>query len=505
MGFFIKREYFRPEASRLQESALRVGPGASYYALSMGRAAIGYSASTRDTTAAGIMVQNNTVFDIQALGNVQRTGITQIFNLTRTMRLIDFDATLQSDAATFHASGRVSGDTLLDMTVQAGGPPQHSRIRLTEPMVMAELVNLQLALGGQMRTGQSFTVRTFDPLTMQMRDVGLTVLAESSFVVPDSAVFDSTSGRWVAARYDTLAAFKVAQTVAGMSFEAWIDAEGSIIRATSPIGITVDRTAFEIAVQNYRIDRRSGVSSAAGAGSDVISTTAIAANVTLRPEALAVLRLRLGNVSLGGFDLSGGRQSLSGDTLTITREAGFGDAPAGGARPGGFEQRLPFVGTGDTAVAAALQPEPLVQSDDPRIQALARQIIGRERRAGAVAELLTRWVYGNLEKKITISVPSASQVLETRSGDCNEHTVLYVALARAAGLPARTAAGVVYLRGQFYYHAWPEVWLGQWVAVDPTFGQFPADAAHLRFIIGGLARQVELIRLIGRLQIEVVR
>jgi len=155
-------------------------------------------------------------------------------------------------------------------------------------------------------------------------------------------------------------------------------------------------------------------------------------------------------------------------------------------------------------VAAALQPEALVQSDDPRIQAQARQIVGRERDAGKVAELLNRWVYRTLEKKITVSVPSAAQVLEARSGDCNEHTVLYVALARAVGLPARTAAGVVYLRGQFFYHAWPEVWLGQWVAVDPTFGQFPADAAHLRFTIGGLARQMELIRLIGRLQLTVV-
>jgi transglutaminase-like putative cysteine protease len=120
-----------------------------------------------------------------------------------------------------------------------------------------------------------------------------------------------------------------------------------------------------------------------------------------------------------------------------------------------------------------------------------------------VAELLTRWVYENLKKKITISVPSAVQVLEDRSGDCNEHTVLYVALARALGLPARTAAGLVYLRGQFYYHAWPEVWLGEWVAVDPTFGQYPADASHLRFTVGGLARQVELLRVIGRLGLTV--
>ena len=71
-------------------------------------------------------------------------------------------------------------------------------------------------------------------------------------------------------------------------------------------------------------------------------------------------------------------------------------------------------------------------------------------------------------------------------------------------IPARVAAGLAYLDGKFYYHAWPEVFLERWVAVDPTFGQFPADASHLRFTIGGLGRQVELLRLIGALQIDVL-
>ena len=101
-------------------------------------------------------------------------------------------------------------------------------------------------------------------------------------------------------------------------------------------------------------------------------------------------------------------------------------------------------------------------------------------------------------------MPSAVQVLESGQGDCNEHTVLYVALARSLGLPTRTAVGLAYVNGAFYYHAWPEVWLGDWVAVDPTFGQSPADAGHIRFIVGGLAQQVEIVRLIGQLEIEVL-
>jgi transglutaminase/protease-like cytokinesis protein 3 len=121
-----------------------------------------------------------------------------------------------------------------------------------------------------------------------------------------------------------------------------------------------------------------------------------------------------------------------------------------------------------------------------------------------VAAQLTTSVYRMLEKSITFSVPNAVQVLQTLRGDCNEHTVLYVALARALGLPARTAVGLVYVNGAFFYHAWPEVWLDEWVAVDPTFGQVPADASHIRFVIGGLAQQVEIVRLIGNLDIEVL-
>ncbi len=308
----------------------------------------------------------------------------------------------------------------------------------------------------------------------------------------------------MAARTVTVHAFRVTQTYAGISQESWIDGRGDILSSTSPMGFTMRRTAFELAVENYRHDRVKGTTAVAGAGSDIINATAIASNVQLQTNDLAVLRARLENVSLEGFDLAGGRQRLAGDTLIVTREAGLGSGPRG-APPVMFNATLPLA-TIDTSITNATLPEPLIQSDDPRIVTQAREIIGTERRAGPVAAMLNRWVYHNLEKKISPGIPSAVQVLEAKSGDCNEHTALYVALARSVGLPARTAVGVMYhpRYGRFYFHAWPEVWLGQWVAVGPTWGQFPADASHLRFVIGGLARQVELVRVLGRLRIDVV-
>ena len=505
----MRREYFKPNAIRIREAALRVGPGAEFYTISMGGSAIGYASSTVDTTREGLRVQDLMVVDIDALGKVQRTQLGTNIRLTRDLRVRSFEATLTAPGGTFHARGDVEGDSVLTVSIDAGtSSPQNTRIRLKRPLVLSSMVPLQLAFSHRLAPGQVYALPVLDPMLMEERDVTVRVLAESTLVVPDSARLDSATRRWVPAREDTLRAWKVSEDYGGVSTESWIDRQGRVVSAVSPVGFRMQRTAFEMAVQNWRLDAASGRAAAAiarggtgggGGGSDIIAATAITANVELAPENLGVLRVRLGNVQLGGFDLAGGRQVLEGDTLVVRRETGMGGLA--GPQPRLYVTRLPVR---DTALTAELASEPLVQSDDPRIQAQARQIAGRERRAGPAAELLTHWVFGNLKKEITISVPSAVQVLEDRRGDCNEHTVLYVALARALGLPARTAAGLVYLRGRFYYHAWPEVWLGQWVAVDPTFDQFPADASHLRFVIGGLARQVELLRLIGRLQVTVV-
>ena len=148
--------------------------------------------------------------------------------------------------------------------------------------------------------------------------------------------------------------------------------------------------------------------------------------------------------------------------------------------------------------------KPLLESDNPAIRSLAIRLRGAEKDPAIVAERINRWVYDSLRKEITVGVPSALATLKSRVGDCNEHTQLTVALLRAAGIPARVAAGLAYLDGKFYYHAWPEVWLERWVAVDPTFGQFPADASHLSFVSGTADPGPDLARILSRLPVTVV-
>ena len=162
-----------------------------------------------------------------------------------------------------------------------------------------------------------------------------------------------------------------------------------------------------------------------------------------------------------------------------------------------FQQVIP-------AFAPDLIATPFLQSEHPRIKEQLQLILKGEQDAQRAVRKLLDWTYTTLDKEPTVGIPTALEALSSKKGDCNEHAVLFTALARAAGIPARVTAGVVYLDGAFYYHAWSEVWLEYWVAVDPVFNQFPADATHIKFIQGGPEEHMALLKVIGQIQLEVV-
>ncbi len=467
---------------------MSLAPGVHFYSLAMGDRAVGIATSRLDTVPGGYVLEDVLSLELLALGQtgtaVARTRVT----LNSALTMQDFSFSLDSEVGQFSARGQITGDSLLTVIVDAGGAEDELSFRLAEAPVFASTLPIRLAMSGKLKVGERMRLPVFDPSTLSTRTVDVRVLEHDTILVPDSVHLDPRSKKWTTATLDTVPAWRVSESYGGIRVESWIDEDGRILRASSPLGFSMERTQYEIARQ-ARDDSR-GMGSAVD--EDVILATAIQSDVDLGAvEAHDSLTFVLGGLDLSGFDLDGGRQRLRGDTLRVRREDWSSIDP-------GYS--LPYK---RMDLREALQPEPLIQSDDPRIVRRARRIAGRMRDPVAVARVLSASVHGMLKKEITFSVPSAVQVLEARKGDCNEHTVLYVALARALGLPARTAVGLVHTGGAFFYHAWPEVWLGEWVAVDPTFGQYPADAAHLRFVVGGLAQQVEIVRLIGRLSIDV--
>ncbi len=145
-----------------------------------------------------------------------------------------------------------------------------------------------------------------------------------------------------------------------------------------------------------------------------------------------------------------------------------------------------------------------VDSDAPAIRALAAEVAGDAAGVYAAAVRINRFVNRRLEKAFGQSRDRASEVLATGKGDCTEHALLFTALARAAGIPARPVYGLVYTRygdgaDALYWHAWVEVKSGEeWIALDPTFGEDVADATHLAL---GHGTQVDAVALLGGLEV----
>ncbi|MEO8199849.1 MAG: transglutaminase-like domain-containing protein, partial [Gemmatimonadota bacterium] len=88
--------------------------------------------------------------------------------------------------------------------------------------------------------------------------------------------------------------------------------------------------------------------------------------------------------------------------------------------------------------------------------------------------------------------------------DVDGHTLLFVGMARASGIPARTVSGLLLSGDRYYFHSWAEVYLGRWVAVDPTYDEVPADAGRIRLAIGALSRPMELLPLVAGMDAQLL-
>ena len=170
-------------------------------------------------------------------------------------------------------------------------------------------------------------------------------------------------------------------------------------------------------------------------------------------------------------------------------------------RAGASEAEVPL---DDAARAAGLASTTFIQSDAPELRSKAASIVKDCTNDLDRALAIAHWVNRAVKKKAAVSMPSSLDVLKEREGDCNEHTYLFVGLARAAGLPSHVRAGIVYKDGSFYYHAWPVVYVGHWLELDPTFGLDELGVRHIALVQGELSSQMKLMSLLGRIRAEVL-
>ncbi len=504
VGMLVRKEFFRERSAVLAEAALRLAPGVSFFIVERDGRQVGFASTTIDTSTTTFEIVDYLISDPPAARADDRESGRVSMTLSRSLALRTFDLEVDDRDGIRGLGGRAEGDSAIRFARSGDGAQADTqRVVVDGPVLLPPLVPAVAMLTSDPDVGERVAVQIFDPASGAQRDVRLRFVAESLFTLVDSARFDSSTMRFVPALLDTERAWRL-EPEDSVGFSGWVDALGRVVETTRPDGLRLRRIAYEMAFENWRRDR-----AAAEAGADpstlgmsatpargVLEGTAIAAGAMPRGAGPSAFRVRFTGTSLDDFDLQGGRQTLRGDTLVIQREPAAdleADWSLTGQGPG-FRERF----------ADELRAEPLLQVNDRAIAALALRIAGPERDPRVVAERINRWVFDSLRKAVTVTVPNAAAVLRARRGDTGEHAQLFTALARSLGIPTRIATGLVHVDGRFHYHVWPEIRLRDWVAIDPTFGQFPADAAHVRLVRGRLERQGDLLRRLGTARLDVL-
>ena len=148
-----------------------------------------------------------------------------------------------------------------------------------------------------------------------------------------------------------------------------------------------------------------------------------------------------------------------------------------------------------------------IPSDNPKIIALATKIVGDAPNDFEKASRIVKWIFTNLEKTMAKNSDNALDILDKKAGDCTEHTLLFVTLARAVGIPSREVGGIAYMAGEkvpkMAWHAWAEFHDGkQWLTADPTWNQTLVDGTHIKFSEG--STDLKWLNILGGLTLQVI-
>ena len=138
----------------------------------------------------------------------------------------------------------------------------------------------------------------------------------------------------------------------------------------------------------------------------------------------------------------------------------------------------------------------------PELRTLSSAIVGQETNACIKAKKIYDWIAGNIKYSFAIeysTIRNISDYCRSRGyGDCGQEALLFIALCRMNGIPARWQSGWNTFPDDKDIHDWSEIYLPPygWVPVDPYMGIYatryatslsPDPRRELRdFYFGGL-------------------
>jgi len=425
---------------------------------------IGYSFTKISREDAGLTVENITRMTIVMM-NQTRSLTTHVFAHTdKDYTLKDYSLELRNGGHQ-RVEGRIEGQSL-QLTSYVQNKEYTQTIALKEKPYFPDAIE-EVIKSKNLKAGEEIAIPYFDPTTQSSSTARIKMLGQEQVDVLG----------------ETKTGTRVELNFMGISSILWLDADYQLIKESSPaMGLEIIPLTKEQALAEISPDK----------AFDLITFFSVKLDPpTPDPKNLTYLKVEMQDITTEDLDLQDDYQDLLSEKPIVIASTlpQIADLP---------DLTLPIEHN-----KTFLQPSAYIQCTDPKIVNKTREMIGDETNAAKAVAKLTSGVYNLLEKNPTASLPSALDVLQMKKGDCNEHAILFTALARAAGVPTKIYVGLVNLNGYaYYYHAWCAVWLGKWVPVDPTFNQFPADVGHLKLKEGEIAEQAGVLKVVGKLKIK---
>lgn len=412
---------------------------------------------------------------VNLMGTVQETTIEEVKHFSVAGKFLAFTTRMRSTMnavpiANTHIEGRVKGDKL-NITTTTGTAKTQSTLDAPEETLDDYLAANRLAEHGS-KIGDEITVKVFEGSLMRTLAARLKVTAKRTIL------FNGIETK--------VTEIEMLIPDLGVTTTSYVDPEGRMIE-TRVAGLFVLRAETEAQAKDVKFAFDAVRSSV------VVIDKPIAHSFETKRMVVEVTGLTNPKVALNTSRQTC-RQLAPGRYRIETKVEDVSDL-----------KPLPLPVT-DPQFADDLKATPLLQCDHPKIKAKAAEILGHTKHAWPAAKRLSAWVWSELDKVGTVALSNAVETLESKQGDCTEHTALFVALARAAGIPARPCTGLIYweqARG-FGYHQWAKVYVGKWVEIDPTFHQPVADATHIKFAEGDWAQAARILSIVGQIQIRVI-
>lgn len=455
-------------AARSIPSINHLPTGERWFGIYLNDERTGFAVTKIEETSSGYHIGGESVVKMTGLGFSRDMTARESYMVNRDLSLRSFDVSLTVDGSPRRVTGEV-GEKSIRVITESRGTTKEKTLAKKGLVYPPPALNLYPLLQGA--TGKKkFRIAMFDPEAVSVKDVRITVVG-----------MESRQGAEALHLRNDLYPF--------VDNDIWVDASGVTLRESVRDGMIETRLESEASARSFLTD-------AALSKKDLVLDFSLlkVEQPIQRPASLRRLSLELSGFPDGFPLFSGSYQKAerkeSGEVIFTVDLAALRQADAGNINNTPLADRNRF-----------LESTERILPENADIIRRKDEILGGTTEPHAVVEKLARWVTDFVEDKVTDS-RTPLETLEKRTGNCQSHSRLYVSLARAAGIPTRFVSGLVYAEGKgFLYHSWAESHVGYWLPVDPTFGEIPANATHIKLAEGDSADDMApLAGIIGRIK-----